>query len=180
MKKTGVIRRIDSLGRIVIPKEIRKLFDLGNGDLASIKIENERITLEKYRPLEFADKFLSSTASNLSAATGRSVFIFDKERCMAAFGVGSKDATSLPLSKALIKIMDENKTTTSNFVDGVQAIEMFEDETRTFYNQLATPIRKSDETIGLVVLADKTKDSPINSADISLALFAADLIAEQI
>ena len=51
MKTTGIIRRIDELGRIVIPKELRKNLKIGNGDSLEILIDGEDIVLKKYSPM---------------------------------------------------------------------------------------------------------------------------------
>lgn len=83
MKNTGVIRKIDNLGRIVVPKEIRKNLNIHNGDDVQIFIEEDKIVLKKYQKVlsikENAQKYLSKVSK---LCTGE-VFIIDKEIIVA-------------------------------------------------------------------------------------------------
>ena len=65
MKSTGVLRRIDSLGRVVLPKEIRKTLKLNSGDLLQIFVEKEKIVFEKYSPLSTFDRTTASVLNSV-------------------------------------------------------------------------------------------------------------------
>ncbi len=80
MKETGVIRRFDELGRIVIPKEIRKRMKLSSGDMVDIFIENERIILEKYHPLSQNTTPFKALLESISKESNVNFILFDKDK----------------------------------------------------------------------------------------------------
>lgn len=80
MKETGVIRRFDELGRIVIPKEIRKRMKLSSGDMVDIFVENERIILEKYHPLNQNTTPFRALLESISKESNVNFILFDKDK----------------------------------------------------------------------------------------------------
>ena len=80
MKETGVIRRFDELGRIVIPKEIRKRMKLSSGDMVDIFVENERIILEKYHPLNQNTTPFKALLESISKESNVNFILFDKDK----------------------------------------------------------------------------------------------------
>ena len=106
MKATGIVRRIDDLGRVVIPKEIRRMARLRSDDPMEIFVEGRKIILEKYSPLgqyaEQAHQYIRS----FQYATQRHVFITDTEKVIASVLHTFSDT---PLSDELIAAI-RNKT----------------------------------------------------------------------
>ena len=86
MKTTGIIRRIDDLGRIVIPKELRKTLRIKNGDSLEIFVDNEDIILKKYSPMESIEEAASRYVDSFSGVIKHSVIVTDKDRVIAASG----------------------------------------------------------------------------------------------
>lgn len=83
MKSTGIIRRIDDLGRVVIPKEIRKNLNIKENDSLEIFIEGENIILKKYSNLSKVEKLFNKYINILSEITNNSVVITDREKVLA-------------------------------------------------------------------------------------------------
>ena len=91
MKATGIVRRIDDLGRIVVPKEIRRILKIEEDDPVEIYTnENGDIVIKKYSVLSGWDNIAQQYAESLSNSTGFSVCISDNEKVLAVSGVSKK------------------------------------------------------------------------------------------
>ena len=113
MKATGVVRRIDDLGRIVIPKEIRRTLRIKEGDPLEIFTDREgQVILKKYSPIGELSEFATGYAETLSKATGHIACITDKDSVIAVSGGSKKEFLEQSLSKELEKVM-ENKENVS-------------------------------------------------------------------
>ena len=100
MKATGVVRRIDDLGRVVIPKEIRKVHRIKEGDPLEIFTDKEgEIILKKYSPIGELTEFASTYADTISKTTGHITCITDKDTVIAVAGGSKKDFLEKGLSK---------------------------------------------------------------------------------
>ncbi len=109
MKATGVVRRIDDLGRVVIPKEIRKVHRIKEGDPLEIFTDKEgEIILKKYSPIGELTEFASTYADTISKTTGHIACITDKDMVIAVSGGSKKDFLEKGLSKELEEVL-ENK-----------------------------------------------------------------------
>ena len=106
MKATGVVRRIDDLGRIVIPKEIRRTLRIGEGSPLEIFTEKDgEIVLKKYSPIGELSEFATNYAETLSKTTGHIACITDKDTVIAVSGGSKKEFLEQDLSEELERIM---------------------------------------------------------------------------
>ena len=108
MKATGVVRRIDDLGRIVIPKEIRKTLRIREGDPLEIFTDKEgEIILKKYSPIGELTEFASQYAETLAKITGHIACISDKDTIIAVSGASKKEYLEKSVSAELEKLMQD-------------------------------------------------------------------------
>ena len=108
MKATGVIRRLDDLGRIVIPKEIRRNLRIREGTPMEIFTDREGgIILRKYSPIGELSTFAEQYAEVLSQSTGHVVCILDKEQVIAVSGGSKKELLNQPLSYKMEEVIEE-------------------------------------------------------------------------
>ena len=91
MKATGIVRRIDELGRVVIPKEIRSTLRLKSGDPLEIFTDRDELMLKKYSPIASLEKFSEGTAKSLSDLSGHVAVICDTDGVLHASGHCSRD-----------------------------------------------------------------------------------------
>ena len=92
MKSTGVVRRIDDLGRIVIPKEIRRTLRIKEGDPLEIFTDKEgEVILKKYSPIGELSEFAAEYAETLTKTTGHIAYITDKDTVIAVSGASKKE-----------------------------------------------------------------------------------------
>ena len=106
MKATGIVRRIDDLGRIVVPKEIRRTLRIREGDPLEIFTDREgEIILKKYSPIGELSQFAGEYAESLAHTTGYLVLITDGDHVVAASGSGKRDFEGKPISGQLEEII---------------------------------------------------------------------------
>ena len=145
MKATGIVRRVDVLGRVVVPKEIRKIFNIGEGDPIEIFTEKDGIILKKYSPLSNMDGIADDICSALSRQTGKCALICDKDYFISASGLTPKDIVGIEPSRQIIQLITNRQTLVSAYKDGGTPIKLTEDDTFGFCNQLIMPIRVNNK-----------------------------------
>ena len=108
MKATGIVRRIDDLGRVVIPKEIRRTLRIREGDPLEIFTDREgEIILKKYSPIGELGTMAKLYAESLSQALGCTVCITDTDQIVAVSGAGKKDLQDQPVGREFAKLLQE-------------------------------------------------------------------------
>lgn len=168
MKETGVIRKIDELGRIVIPKEIRRTLGIKDGENLEIYVDKDSICLQKHSRLlpfqELAKKICEYTFDTMEL----SLFFMDREEVVAS---------SLPIflnhgySSKLTKLLEERETYESAIKES-----LFDDVEISGYFSIV-PIIVSTDPIGLLVLISK---SPIEEYMKHFQNFITKLIVNKI
>lgn len=148
MKATGVVRRIDDLGRIVIPKEIRRNFKINEGDSIEIFVDNNGIILKKYSLLDDMLEVSLNMVEVVRKIYGKNVIITDKVRVIAAVKELNKDYLGKDLSsniKDKIGNRSEvmNQDTSLIIVDGENVGSYF-----------LVPIIANSDSLGSVILID--------------------------
>ena len=107
MKATGIVRRIDDLGRVVIPKEIRRTMRIREGDPLEIYTSRDgEVIFKKYSLISALEDFSSQLCDILSRSTGLTAAITDRDTVIAAAGSGRRELLSRRISPALEQIMD--------------------------------------------------------------------------
>ena len=178
MKATGIVRRIDDLGRVVIPKEIRRTLRIREGDPLEIFVDHDgEVILKKYSPLSNMDGFAEDVCSALSRQSGKSVFICDKDVFVAVSGLVAREILGQAISKKLLELAVNRQTLLCAYSDGGTPIRLTETDDFGFCNQLVMPIRVNDEGVGCIVLCDKSKENEISSSDIELTELACEVLA---
>ncbi|AGK99278.1 stage V sporulation protein T [Clostridium pasteurianum] len=157
MKATGIVRRIDDLGRVVIPKEIRRTLRIREGDPLEIFTDREGgVILKKYSPIGELSDFSKEYAESLNASSGHIVLISDKDNIISVSGGVKKEYLEKRVSDELEKVMDDRKLVNINDNDN-KAIPLIEDEdTEGKYSaQIISPIIAEGDSIGAVIIMSK-------------------------
>ena len=179
MKATGIVRRIDDLGRIVVPKEIRRTLRIREGDPLEIFTDREgEIILKKYSPIGELSQFAGEYAESLSQTTGYLVLITDCDHVVAASGAGRRDYESKPISKQLEDAISGRKSFIavkgeSNF------IKITLDDAGEFGQQALSTIICEGDAIGAVILCGKDDKIKMSESDGKLAAAAAGFLGKQ-
>ncbi len=181
MKATGVVRRIDDLGRVVIPKEIRKTLRIKEGDPLEIFTDKEgEIILKKYSPIGELSEFATEYAETLAKTTGHIACITDKDTVIAVSGGSKKEYLEQGISPELEQIMDEKENYTSKENNDV-SIPITKNETNNKKNnaQVVYPIIADGDVIGTVILLSKDENTKMSEVEQKVVQSAASFLGTQ-
>jgi len=149
-KSTGIIRRIDDLGRIVIPKEIRRTLRLREGDPMEIFAQDGGVLFKKYSVLGELGNFAQNFVDSLFETTGYIALICDRDYVIAVAGISKKEFLNKPIWKLAQLAMDE-RVTKIGYTEIVK--EEFE-----YQSQIMTPIIFEGDVVGVVGLISKQEN----------------------
>ena len=181
MKETGIVRRIDGLGRVVLPKEIRKTLKLKSGDLLKFFVEKESLILEKYSPLSTFEKTTGAVAECLFLSAGLPVVIVDKGCVLQACG-SAKHLKGERLCENMIKTIEGKGSFIINSVEGATVKKITESGGEgEFVSQIIVPvIGVESEALGAVIILDTKPNSRMGLKEIALANFASKMLVSDI
>ena len=181
MKATGVVRRIDDLGRIVIPKEIRRTLRISEGSPLEIFTEKDgEIVLKKYSPIGELSEFASNYADTLAKTTGHIACITDKDTVIAVSGGSKKEFLEQDVSQELEKLMDDKEVYTSKEnSDMAMPITKNDNNQRKYNAQIVYPIISNGDTIGTVILMSKEPNKKMSEVEQKVAQSAATFLGSQ-
>ena len=124
MKATGIVRRIDDLGRVVIPKEIRRTMRIREGDPLEIYTDRDgEVIFKKYSPIGEISQFASQYAETLNKTCGLCVVICDRDTVIASAGLPKREYADRKLSRELEEIMELRALYTANQGEAIPVIE---------------------------------------------------------
>ena len=177
MKATGIVRRIDDLGRVVIPKEIRKTMRSREGDPLEIYTNNEgEVIFKKYSPIGELSEYVNVFAETLSKATGNTAVIVDKDVVIAAAGSAKKDLTDQKVSTETEKAMEQRKQYVYKIGD--HRIKLLEGESR-HHAGIINPIIVDGDVIGAMILLIGEMGNAPSETDVKLMNTATQLLVRQ-
>ncbi len=178
MKATGIVRRIDDLGRIVIPKEIRRTLHIRESDPLEIYTDREgEIILKKYSPIGEMTSFAKQYAESLAQVSGHVALIADREQFVAVAG-GYKQLLNKPVSHHL-----EDKVINREMVMASRGdrnfIEISNEGELEYQHQVIVPIICEGDVIGSVILLENDNKSKMGEVEQKLVQSAAAFLGRQ-
>ncbi|OPJ61078.1 stage V sporulation protein T [Clostridium oryzae] len=181
MKATGIVRRIDDLGRVVIPKEIRRTLRIREGDPLEIFTDREGgIILKKYSPINELSDFSREYADALQQSIGHIVLVADKDAIISASGAPKKEYAEKRISDELEKVMEERKNFLADENDG-KMIPLYDDEDvkDKYSSQVIAPIISEGDAIGAVIILSKQNGEKFGEVELKLSEIAASFLGKQ-
>lgn len=153
MKATGIVRRIDDLGRVVIPKEIRRTLRIREGDPLEIFVDRDgEVILKKYSPISELGDFAKEYAEALFDSLGNPILICDRDTYIALAGGSKKDYLNKNISEIVEKTMEERN---SVLVTQPNDFSLIEGSDETFSSYTIGPIIANGDPIGAVIIFSK-------------------------
>ncbi|KJS11270.1 MAG: stage V sporulation protein T [Peptococcaceae bacterium BRH_c8a] len=174
MRATGIVRRIDDLGRVVIPKELRRTMKIRNGEPLEIYLDRDgEVILKKYSPINDLGKFAQGYADSLHEVLGHVVCVTDMDEIIAVSGWSKKELLKKSISDKLGQTINTKQTTTLE-----EEHNLADDERVGFKRSIVAPIILDQGVIGSVIITSKN-DSPLGELELKLAETAASFLAKQ-
>ncbi|MCQ2432355.1 MAG: AbrB/MazE/SpoVT family DNA-binding domain-containing protein [Clostridia bacterium] len=151
MKATGIVRRIDDLGRVVIPKEIRRTMRIREGDPLEIYTDREgEVIFKKYSPIGELMDFAAQYAESLYKTCGLPVAVCDRDSVVAAAGIPKKEYLDKKLSQSMDELIEKRSLYTAGGSGKDEHIRLTEDDRQNMFTVCAMPIFTEGDIIGCV------------------------------
>lgn len=167
------------MGRVVVPKEIRRTLRIREGDPLEIFTDREgEIILKKYSPIGELGVFARQYADSLAQSTGHAVCITDRDQIVAVSGAPKKDLIAKQISKQLEEAID-NRTSIAAVKDDKKFIPIVNGELEEYHSQVICPIICEGDAIGAVVITTKENRTKLGDTEIKLADSAAGFLGRQ-
>ena len=181
LKATGIVRRIDELGRVVIPKEIRRTLRIREGDPLEIFTDRDgEVILKKYSPIGELSGFAKEYTESLVQALGHTALICDKDQIVSAAGGARKELQDKNISPELEGVLKDRRTVAVNAREGRMIPILAEEGTPSPYAaQVITPILVEGEAVGAVILLSREEGARMGETEIKVAETAAGFIGRQ-
>ena len=177
MKATGIVRRVDDLGRIVIPKEIRRTLRIREGDPLEIYTEKDGgVIFRKYSPMGDLQDFAAQMCDAIGANTGRIAAVADRENIIAISGAPKRELMDKPNSQALEKLMEQRRN--YRYTQGENLLKATE-ESDKYHLGVAAPILSQGDLMGCVMLLMSEDCQPLQEADQKLVQTMAGFLGKQ-
>lgn len=177
MKATGIVRRIDDLGRVVIPKEIRRTLRIREGDPLEIYTEKDgEVIFKKYSPMGDLSDFAGQLCESIGKHTGRIAAVADRDAIIALSGAPKRDLLDKPNSQDLERLMDQRKC--YRYTPGTTKLRASEGSDQ-YYLGVASPIMADGDILGCVMILMDEHGQGFDEADQKIAQTAAGFLGKQ-
>jgi AbrB family transcriptional regulator (stage V sporulation protein T) len=179
MKATGVVRRIDDLGRIVVPKEIRRTLRIREGDPLEIFTDKDgEIILKKYSPIgelaEFAQQYVEIAAQILSCG----VCVSDRDQIIAVAGMSKKELLGKNIHRDLEEAISDREAFMATKGEK-KFIKILGGGDNEYQGQIVQTIICEGDAIGAVILLAREGEKPIGEVEKNAAVIAANFLGRQ-
>ncbi|MEE3449117.1 MAG: stage V sporulation T C-terminal domain-containing protein [Acutalibacteraceae bacterium] len=177
MKATGIVRRIDDLGRVVIPKEIRRTLRIREGDPLEIYTDsNGEVIFKKYSPVGELSAFAAQYAEVLSRVSNLPTLISDRDHIVAAAGVPKREYLERRITPVIEELMESRRSyiAQNGGIGELQPVEGLERGASIVY-----PIIASGDVTGAVIMLIGEKRGAPAEAEIKLAQSASAFLGKQ-
>lgn len=177
MKATGIVRRIDDLGRVVIPKEIRRTLRIREGDPLEIFVDRDgEVILKKYSPIGELGEFAKEYAESLAEATGHIALIADRDVIIAVSGASKKDFVEKPIGDDVEQAMEERKVIVNSTPGEYNVLR---DKMERFTSRVIAPIVAAGDPIGAVLMLSRDEGAKMGDTERKLTETAALFLGKQ-
>jgi len=184
LKATGIVRRIDDLGRVVIPKEIRRTLRIREGDPLEIFVDREgEVILKKYSPIGELGDFAKEYADSLHETIGHISLIADRDVIVSVAGANKREFLNKPIGSAVERALEERTTLVMNDIEATddESLHIIQTDDReyTIKSQVIAPIISQGDPIGAVIIVSREPGVRLGDMEIKLAETAAGFLAKQ-
>ena len=177
MKATGIVRRIDDLGRVVIPKEIRRTLRIREGDPLEIYTERDgEVIFKKYSPMGDLTELAAQICDSIAKNTGHIAAVSDRDSIIALAGAPRRELMDKPNSQELEKMMEQRRN--YRYTTGDPLVRATEDSDK-YHLGVAAPILSQGDLMGCVMLLMADDTTPLPEAEQKLVQTVAGFLGKQ-
>ena len=175
MKATGIVRRIDDLGRVVIPKEIRRTMRIREGDPLEIYTDTDgQVIFKKYSPMGELSEFAAQICDALHKTTGGIAAVCDRDAVIAVAGGGKRELLDRRISRELEEIM----STRGQYAADSCTLPVVDTDAR-YAVSVAAPILSEGDVLGCVLFVAAHGDGPAGETERKLAQAVSGFLGRQ-
>ena len=179
-KATGIVRRIDELGRIVIPKEIRKVLKIREGESLEIYTSSDdELILKKYSGLKYNFNLIEDFIESLNKILGHTIIVCDTQNIVAVSGKNKKEFETGELAESFYEFLQKRKSIVKNIDEKDSFVNIINNETE-FFAQSIYPILSDGEISGAIIMLSYAETAKFNSAETKIMETASDYISRQL
>ena len=178
MKATGIVRRIDDLGRLVIPKEIRRTLRIREGDPLEIYTERDgEVIFKKYSPMGDLTELAAQICDSIAKNTGHIAAVSDRDSIIAVAGASKRDLMDKANSRELEQLMEERSTYRYSYGDAKRRVS---DQSEKYHLGVATPILSQGDLMGCAMILLEENDEPLTEPEQKLVQTVAGFLGRQL
>lgn len=174
MKSTGVVRRVDDLGRIVIPKEIRRTLRIRDGEELEIFVDNDFIVLKKFSKVADLDVVSKKMVDVVSSLVGKTVLVTDRDTFITGSGELKKKYLNKEISSYLENIISNRNVVVQKDISNIQLADISDE----IYSFIINPIISFGDVIGAVIVISTNSD--ISEFDVTIAGMIAQFLGKYV
>ena len=177
MKATGIVRRIDDLGRVVIPKEIRRTLHIRESDPLEIFTSNDgEVIFKKYSPMGELSSFAGQFCETMHKTTNQITVITDRDSIISVSGAPRRELSEKRISGELSEVMEARQIYRKQ--EGDKALPVAEG-VNSYSVSIAVPIISEGDVMGCVVFLDGSGSAPMGEVENKLAQTVAGFLGKQ-
>lgn len=178
MRATGIVRRIDDLGRVVIPKEIRKTLRIREGDpLEIFTAKDGEVILKKYSPIGELNEFSQEYTETLGETLGHGVVVTDLDSIIAVSKLPKKDYKEKSISNELEQLIENRET---KYAKDNNIVPLHKDDSLEYSGQIIMPIvSSSGDCIGSISIVSKDNET-LTETEEKILKIAANFLGKQV
>ncbi len=177
MKATGIVRRIDDLGRVVIPKEIRRTMRIREGDPLEIYTAKDgEVIFKKYSPMGELSDYSAHLCETMNKTTGAITAITDRDSVISACGIPRKELNDRRVSPELEQIMESRQPYRRRMGDRALPLA---DNAEKYSISVAAPIIANGDILGCVTFLSADGAQNAGEVEVKLAQAAAGFLSRQ-
>ena len=179
MLQTGIVRRIDELGRVVVPKEMRKTLRIREGDPLEIFTDKETLVLRKFSPLKSIEGTAETVCEGLKELTKKDCLVTDNDSVIFVTGSKNQELLGKKISVSLINVLNNRKSQILNKNGDNRIIPIVSNEHNDMENQIIAPIILNGDCFGAVVMFDNDKYSKFSTCELKTVELGAIYLSKQ-
>jgi len=180
MKETGIVRKLDNLGRLVIPKEIRRCMRIKEGSPIEFGLlPSGEIVLCKYSIVnqisDYADDFCEVIGSIFDCI----VLIGDRDKVISSYGISKKSTIGCKLSNEILDIMDSKMSYKGCVADKTTIVPLLEDDKNTYLSEIIYPITIQGEKEGVIILCNNNTENSFGEEHLVVLKLVSKFLSKQ-